>query len=58
MVTAVDRQAGVHTSLPRTTRLGTLGLSDYRPLLAALPVGAAIVGGIAFNVAPLELTVA
>ena len=53
MVTAVDRQAGVHTSLPRTTRLGTLGLSDYRPLLAALPVGAAIVGGIAFNVAPL-----
>jgi O-Antigen ligase len=53
VVNAVGRQAAARASLPRTARVGRLGPSEYRPLLAALPVGAAIVAGMALNLAPL-----
>jgi O-Antigen ligase len=53
VVNAVGRQAAARASWPRTARVGRLGPSEYRPLLAAIPVGAAIVAGMALNLAPL-----
>ena len=53
MVTAVGQQVETRASWPRTTRVGRLGPSEYRPLLAALPIAAAIVAGMALDLAPL-----
>jgi O-antigen ligase len=53
VVTAVGRQATLPASWSRSTRAGRIGASEYRPLLAALPVAGAIVAGTALNNAPL-----
>jgi O-antigen ligase len=55
VVTSVEWQASAPAAWSRTTRVGTIGASEYRPLLVALPVAAAIVAGMAVGSAPLTL---
>ena len=55
MLTAVGRQAAARAFWPTPTRAGGVRSSELRPLLAAIPVGAAIMAGMALNLAPLML---